>query len=104
MNCGDGFAWWDLLIFLIVLAIFGTAYNMMIHGKLDDSPNLARTWDIRPLNDAFSDDKLRTAWMLKVHAAYLGSYDWEQTRRRAVAEKLVILTVNRIISDRKSVV
>ena len=64
-----------------------------------DSPSAVRCFDLRPLNDIPVGPVTRAGLMLPVLVAYDGSRDWEPERQRAVAERLVILTVNRLIGD-----
>ena len=64
-----------------------------------DLPEKVKMFDLRPINDMNVDDDLRTLHLLPVIEAYAGSLEWSQERQRHVAEKLVILTVQRIISQ-----
>lgn len=75
---------------------FSNAY----HGRSwSDSPEVARTFDYRPINDMPVSDYLRTEWMLHVLAAYDGSLDWPLERQQTVSERIVILTTQRIIAN-----
>ena len=65
-----------------------------------DSPEEARSFDTRELNDIDISDEVRTKYLLPVLAAYDGSLDWPQERQRAVADRLVILTVQRVVAER----
>ncbi len=56
--------------------------------------------DLRPLNDArWSSDTARTAALLPVMAALWDWTSWSTERRQAWAERVVIATVNQIISE-----
>jgi hypothetical protein len=64
-----------------------------------DKPELVRMWDLRGINDAaWSSRDVATPHLLRLHAAYVGSMDWPQGRQRKVLERIVIFTVNRIVS------
>jgi len=64
-----------------------------------DSPRLVRMWDLRGINDAaWSSRDVATPHLLRLHAAYVGSLDWPQERQCKVLERIVIFTVNRIVS------
>ena len=64
-----------------------------------DSPVLLRIFDLRTLNDMSVSDALRTKMLLPLLAAYAGSMDWPIARQRAVSTQLIVLTVNRLISE-----
>src|SRR3990167_4079927 len=64
-----------------------------------DDPAKTRTFDLRPINDIHVPDALRAKHLLPVLVAYAGSLDWPQKRQRAVAEKIVIGTVNKIVAE-----
>ena len=63
-----------------------------------DSPARTRTFDLRPLNDMPVDNVTRTTHLLPVLEVYAGSLDWPAERQCAVAQRLAILTVNRLIA------
>lgn len=64
-----------------------------------DTPEETKTWDLRPLNDISVDSRVRTQHLLPVLAAYAGCCDWPIARQIAVARRLGLLTVNRIIAE-----
>ena len=64
-----------------------------------DDPASVRCWDLRPLNDIPVSDRLRTELLMPVLRAYDGSMDWPLDRQQAVAERLVVLTVQRIVAE-----
>jgi|CXWL01.1.fsa_nt_gi hypothetical protein len=64
-----------------------------------DNPQTLRIFDLRNLNDIDVSDELRTKYMLPVVAAYAGSLDWPIERQKHVVHRIVILTVQRIISQ-----
>lgn len=64
-----------------------------------DDPEKVRCWDIRAINDAYADGARRTKAMLRLYAAYAGSMDWPTDRQQAVASRIAILTMNRIIAE-----
>ena len=68
-------------------------------GDWSDKPSLVRCFDLRPLNDAFTSSLERTKYVLPVAAAYDGSLDWPVERQRKVIEQIIILTVQRVISE-----
>jgi hypothetical protein len=71
--------------------------------KFCDNPSVVGMPDLRSLNDAFGTgsaaDARRTAAMLPVLAALWNWDSWGQPRQQKFAERLVIKTVNRIISQ-----
>ncbi len=73
-------------------------YSVVLNKSWTDNPNILRIFDIRRINDIDVPDSLRTEWMLKLLCAYEGSLDWPVEKQKEVASKIVILTVNRIIS------
>ena len=55
--------------------------------------------DLRPLNDApWSSDRLRTAHLLPVMAAYWDWGTWSLATQTAVVARVAVLTVNRLIA------
>ena len=74
------------------------AYSQAIGEAWTDDPVRLRMWDIRPLNDIPVSQSIRTRHIVPVIIAYQGSRDWSGARQRRVATRLVILTVNRLIS------
>ena len=73
-------------------------YSVVLNKSWTDDPNILRIFDIRQINDIDVLDSLRTEWMLKLLCAYEGSLDWPVEKQKEVVSKIVILTVNRIIS------
>jgi len=74
------------------------AYSQAIGEAWTDDPVRLRMWDIRPLNDIPVSQSICTRHIVPVIIAYQGSRDWSGARQRRVATRLVILTVNRLIS------
>lgn len=74
------------------------AYSQYLRKDWSDAPHYLP--DIRSLNDSrWPSDEDRTRAMLSVVAAY---QDWPSmplTRRQAIADRLVILTMQRIVAD-----
>jgi nucleoid-associated protein YgaU len=68
-------------------------------GRWTDNPVTTRTWDLRSLNDIEVSDTVRTEHLLPVVAEYMGCMDWPVSRQRRVAERLVLLTVQRLIAE-----
>lgn len=64
-----------------------------------DAPGAVGAWDLRPLNDADVPDAVRTECILPVLAAYADARGWPPDRQIAVASRLAILTVRRIVAD-----
>jgi len=64
-----------------------------------DDPYEVGTWDLRPLNDCEVDDATRTAGMLPVLVAYDGCRRWPPKRQAAVASRLAVLTVRRLVAE-----
>ena len=64
-----------------------------------DDPYEVGTWDLRPLNDCEVDDATRTAGMLPVLVAYDGCRRWPPKRQAAVAARLAVLTVRRLVAE-----
>ena len=73
-------------------------YSIVLNKSWTDDPNILRIFDIRRINDIDVSDSLRTEWMLKLLCAYEGSLDWPVEKQKEVISKIVILTVNRVIS------
>ncbi len=70
---------------------------------ITDNPQKVRMFDLRPINDIVVPDDIRTQHLLPVIAAYAGSLDWPIERQKEVVSKIVIGTVNRIISQLPSI-
>lgn len=51
-------------------------------NKWTDIPVILRTWDLRTLNDAYSDASLRTRDLIPVLERYAGCMDWPLERHR----------------------
>jgi hypothetical protein len=60
---------------------------------------MKRSWDLRSLTSIPVADAVKRECLPAVVAAYAGSLDWPIERQRAVAEKLAVLTVQRLISE-----
>ena len=59
-----------------------------------------KAWDFRPLNDAaWGDNQARTTAMVAVYALYGEARTWPPARQLAVATRIVIGTVNHLISQ-----
>jgi len=56
-------------------------------------------FDVRLLNDGFSNDGIRTREMLPLLAALWGSQAWSQTRQKAWTQIVVLRTVREIIAE-----
>ena len=74
-------------------------YSIVLNKSWTDDPNILRIFDIRAINDINVPDSLRTEWMLKLLCAYEGSLDWPGKKQKEVVSKIVILTINRLISN-----
>jgi hypothetical protein len=75
------------------------AYSQAVGHDWTDDPAALHMPDLRPLNDAqWSGDAARTAAMIPLVAAYSGWATWTRTRRQAVMTRVVILTIQRIVS------
>ena len=71
--------------------------NAAIGAAWSDDPTL---WpDFRSINDAFSSDEARTRHLWPVLRAYWHWSEWSTERQRQIIERVVILTVQRIIAD-----
>lgn len=76
------------------------ALNACHDRPWSDSPEVARTFDIRPLNDApWSSDAVRTEQMIRLVAAVEGSLDWPKELQQRFVERLAIRTVNVIVAE-----
>ena len=70
--------------------------NAAIGATWSDHPTL---WpDFRSINDAFSSDEARTRHLWPVLRAYWHWSEWSTERQRQIIERVVILTVQRIIA------
>ncbi len=58
-----------------------------------------RCLDLGPLNKIQVSPESRTKYLLPVLAAYDGSLDWPIQRKQRVAERLAVLTVQRLVSE-----
>ena len=63
-----------------------------------DDPTAVGCWDLRPLNDIDVAPEVRLEWMVRLAEAYAGAPSWPVELQCAVAERLVILTVQRLVS------
>ena len=71
--------------------------NAAIGAAWSDDPTL---WpDFRSINDAFSSDEARTRHLWPVLRAYWHWSEWSTERQRQIIERVVILTVQRIIAE-----
>ena len=71
--------------------------NAAIGAAWSDDPTL---WpDFRSINDAFSSDEARTRHLWPVLRAYWHWSEWSTERQRQIIERVIILTVQRIIAD-----
>ena len=71
--------------------------NAAIGAAWSDHPTL---WpDLRVLNDAFTSDTERTRVLWPVLRAYWHWSEWSTERQRQIIERVVILTVQRIIAE-----
>ena len=64
-----------------------------------DSPDLVRCFDLTPLNKIQVSPETRTKYLLPVLAVYDGSLDWPIQRKQRVAERLAVLTVQRLVAE-----
>lgn len=72
----------------------------VLHGiEWTDDPEVVRSFDYRALNDILVPDDVRAEWMTKLLVAYDGSLDWSKSRQQKVADRIMILTVNRLIAN-----
>jgi hypothetical protein len=72
--------------------------NKVEDDKYNDAPT--NMPDIRRINDArWSSNEIRTKHLLPVIVAYWGWKGWDETKKKAIINKVVIYTVNRIISE-----
>ena len=62
------------------------------------SPEDVRCFDLSPLNKIPVSPETRTKYLMPVLALYDGSLDWPIQRKQRVAERLALLTVQRIVS------
>jgi hypothetical protein len=62
------------------------------------APEKVRCFDLGPLNNIQVSPETRAKHLLPVLSAYDGSLDWTVQRKQRVAERLAILTVQRIVS------
>lgn len=74
------------------------AYNQWRGRERTNAPTVAGLPDIRPLNYIDVFPALRTEWMLRLIEAYDGWSEWTDARKLAVADRIAVLTVNRIIA------
>jgi len=58
-----------------------------------------RCFDLGPLNKIQVTPETRTKFMMPVLAAYDGSLDWPIQKKQQVAERLVLLTLQRLIAE-----
>ena len=71
--------------------------NAAIGAAWSDDPTL---WpDFRSINDAFSSDEARTRHLWPVLRAYWHWSEWSTERQRQIIERVIILTVQRIIAE-----
>jgi hypothetical protein len=63
-----------------------------------DDPQTLDCWDVRSLHDIAVSPALRTRHMLPLLVAYQHSRSWPIARQLTVAERLVVLTIQRLIS------
>jgi len=63
------------------------------------SPDEVRCFDLGPLNKIQVTPETRTKFLMPVLAAYDGSLDWPIQKKQRVAERLVLLTVQRLIAE-----
>jgi hypothetical protein len=63
------------------------------------SPDLVRCFDLSPLTKIQVTPETRTKHFLPVLAAFDGSLDWPIQKKQRVAERLSLLTVQRLISE-----
>jgi len=63
------------------------------------SPDRVRCFDLTPLSKIQVSPETRTKYLLPVLAAYDGSLDWPIQRKQRVAERLALLTVQRVVSE-----
>ena len=62
-----------------------------------DDPTTVRWPDLRPLNDAFPSNALRTAQMRRVAAALWDWDTWSPERQRAYTQRVSEITIRRIL-------
>jgi len=71
--------------------------NAAIGAAWSDHPTL---WpDFRPINDAYDSDEARTRHLWPVLRKYWHWSEWGEARQRQIIERVVILTVQRIIAE-----
>jgi len=63
------------------------------------SPDQVRCFDLSPLNKIQVSPETRAKYLLPVLTAYDGSLDWPIQRKQRVAERLALLTVQRVVSE-----
>ena len=75
-------------------------YSRMLGLGWTDDPVVLGIWDIRGLNDGFTDDAERTKWMIPLLWRYQGSRkEWSRERQQKTIERIVIETVRQIVSE-----
>ena len=71
--------------------------NAAIGAAWSDHPTM---WpDFRPINDAYDSDEARTRHLWPVLRKYWHWSEWGEARQRQIIERVVILTVQRIIAE-----
>jgi hypothetical protein len=71
--------------------------HVAVGDEWSDEPN--RWPDLRPLNDAFSSDALRTQHMVPVMLAYWDWADWSPRRQLCVMAQLTLETVRQLVAE-----
>jgi hypothetical protein len=74
-------------------------YAVAIGHEWTDNPQALGMPEIRGLNDAFHDERLRTQHMLRVLTALYDYPNWSADRKRQWCERIVIETMRRIIAE-----
>jgi hypothetical protein len=73
-------------------------YSQALGLDWTDDPSILRIWDVRPINDIPVSPEQRAQRMPALVMAYQGCCDWPRARQKAVAARLAMLTVQRIIA------
>lgn len=75
------------------------AWSQYCQREWTGQPATLGTWDLRPINDIDVPESVRTPALCRLVEAYAGCREWPRERQTAVAERLVLLTVQRLISE-----
>ena len=64
-----------------------------------DNPEAVRSFDLRSINDVRVDGVVRAQHLLPLLAAYADSMDWPVEQQARVVTRIILLTINRLISQ-----